>query len=460
MHPARHATALAILLVLAAAPDAAARHALQGPPPATGAIAGRILDTQGRPRAGVIVQAVSVEFREGREILAPVAKAETNERGEVRIDGLPAGRYLVSASDPAADKTISDQSGPLRYPATYFPGVVQAVQGERVTVAAGGSTRVEFPLLFVRPSRVSGTIRAGDGRQLASGAVIMTSEENGVMSAVPPEDVTIRSDGTFSFRNLPPGRYQIRARGETRARGVPLFATFSLTVEQRDVSDVVLTLGPGGAVEGRVAVDPGATAGPPAYAGMRVRAPFSDGTSFGDAPTGDVRADGTFRIRGVMSGVHGVTVEGLPAPWVIKSVLHGDDELIDGPFDVGKGERLRNVRITITNVATEVQGSVRTAGGDRARGAVVIVLPVSSRFWTRTSRRVRVTRTDEGGRFVVRGLPAGEYRALASVALDEAEAYRPDVMRRVAASGVPLSLAEREARALDLVLSAAVAPPR
>jgi hypothetical protein len=417
----------------------------------TGAIAGRILDKDGMPFAGASVEALAAQFQDGRESLVPMARAQSNERGEFRLEGLAAGRYLVSAFDPTPHHIDTTESG--RYPPTYFPGVVQAVEADRVTVAPGApSPRVEFRLRMVRPSRVSGVIRTEDGRQLVSGAVLMTPEESSVLSAVPPEDVTILPDGTFMFRNVPPGRYRIRARGETEAQGVALFATFALNVDARDVSHVTLILGPGGSLEGTMMMDPDATSRPASYAGLRVRAPFADGSSFGDAPTGDVMPDGSFRIRGLMSGAHYVTIEGLPAPWVLKSVRHRGQELVDVPFDIGKGERLRNVRVTITNLATEVHGTVRSGQGTAVPGAIVIVLPLSPQFWTRTSRRFRVSRTDAEGGFLVRGLPPGEYRVFASLDLDEAEAYRPDLLRHIAASGIPLSLAERETRALDLPL--------
>jgi hypothetical protein len=420
----------------------------------TGTMAGRILDKDGNPYIRALVQAVAVVFQDGREILVPVAQAESDAEGEFRIEGVPAGRYLVSASDPSPANVLSDATGPLRYPPTYFPGVLQAERAKRVTVTAGSApARVEFRLQLVRPSGVSGVIRTEDGRPLVNGAVVMTAEENGVRSAVPPEDVTILPDGAFSFRNVPPGRYQIRARGETEPQGVSLFATFSLSVDAHDVRNLRLILTPGGSVEGRVVIDPDAKAQHPGYSGMRVRAPFADGTSFGDAPTGDVLSDGTFRIRGVMSGTHCVDVEGLRAPWVLKSVMHRGQELVDVPFDVARGERLRDMRITLTNVATEVQGTARTPGGSPALGAIVIVLPASSQFWSKTSPRLRITRTDADGRFLVRGLPAGQYRAFASLDVDEAEAYRPDVLRRAAADGVPLSLAQGETRTLDLALA-------
>ena len=60
-----------------------------------------------------------------------------------------------------------------------------------------------------------------------------------------------------------------------------------------------------------------------------MRAPFSDGSSFGDAPTGEILANGSFIIRGLMSGSHIITVEGLPYPWVLKSVTYRGQDITD-----------------------------------------------------------------------------------------------------------------------------------
>jgi hypothetical protein len=69
-----------------------------------------------------------------------------------------------------------------------------------------------------------------------------------------------------------------------------------------------------------------------------------------------------------------------------------------------------------------------------------------------TSRRLRLLRTDANGRFQVRELPAGEYRAVATCALDESETDRRDLLRRLARDGVPLSIGDRQRRAVDLPL--------
>jgi hypothetical protein len=57
----------------------------------------------------------------------------------------------------------------------------------------------------------------------------------------------------------------------------------------------------------------------------------------------------------------------------------------------------------------------------------------------------------------VRGLPAGEYRAVASLEMDESEAYRPTLLRHFRNAGVSLSLKNLEKRVLDLPLTSMAA---
>ena len=107
------------------------------------------------------------------------------------------------------------------------------------------------------------------------------------LNAVPTQDVVILPDGSFAFRNVPPGTYQIRARGQVEPKAQSLFATYKVLVDGRDISNVELTLQPGASVAGHLKVEAGRPAKPPDFAGLRVRAPFADGSSFGDTVTGD-----------------------------------------------------------------------------------------------------------------------------------------------------------------------------
>lgn len=304
-----------------------------------------------------------------------------------------------------------------------------------------------------QPSRLTGRLDARDGRQLLSAAVILISRDDDDAVALPGQDVRVRPDGTFEFRTVPPGRYEIRARGETDKNGPSLFATFRVIVEERDLKNLNLTLLPGASLSGMVIVERVHMARPPALDGIRVRAPMADGTSFGDAVPEEMRPGGEFAIRGLMPGSHVVRLDGLPDPWVLKSVVHRGRDITDAGVDAEPQQHFTEVRVTITDATTDVSGTVRDAEGNPGAAAIVVVAPLLPRFWSRTSRRLGVTRADALGRYRLRGLPSGEYRMLASAGLDENAAFDRTVLRGVAATGVPLTLGDLETHVLDLRLT-------
>jgi len=426
-----------------------------------GVIAGQILDEDNQPFAGARVGALASRREDDQTTLVSISTAESDDRGHFRLTGLPAGEYYVSAFDPAF-ANVGDETGTLTYTATYYPGTPYTEQATRVLVVPGvePTAKIVFSLRIVRPARVSGLISTLDKRLLTSGAVIMSPLHGHELRSAPARDIVILPDGTFAFRDVPPGRYLIRAHGEIEPGGTALFATFTIAVEGRHVDGLNLTLSPGASVAGSLAVEAVASPRPVSYAGIRVRAPFADGRRFGDTMTDGVGPDGTYRIRGLMAGAHVITVDGLEDPWVLKSVTYRGQDITDLAFDVESGHVMRDVRVTITDATTDVSGVVRDGSGREASDAIVLMIPSSPQFWTRMSRRFRLVRTDAGGRYRVRGLPEGEYHALATYDLDESDAIRRDLVQGLVGHGVPISLKDRERRTLDLPLVSLAAARR
>jgi hypothetical protein len=439
--------------------DGQALANLDFPLPPAGVIAGRILDEDDRPLAGATVDALVPRIEQGQPTLATVATTETDDRGEFRLTGLLAGHYYVSAFDPAYAH-VGDETGPLRYSATYYPGVAAPDRAATVLVTPGMEPAggMSFVLKMVRPARVSGRIAAPNQARLASGTVIMTHATSAL--TVPSQDSMILPDGTFTFSNVLPGRYEIRARGELAPGGTAHFATFRLLIEGSDVTNLDMALLPGAVISGQLAFEPVRTAMRPSIDGVRVRAPLTDGSTFGDALTGEVQPDLSYVIRGMMAGSHFLSVEGLPYPWIVKSVVSRGQDITDVGLDADARQRFDHVKITLTDRATELSGVVLDAAGTAVPDAVVLVIPLAQQFWHRTSRRFGLLRTGSDGRFKIRGLPEGEYRALASLDVDEAVAFHTPVLERLSDAGTPVTLTGVDARVLDLTLTSTVSAGR
>jgi hypothetical protein len=302
--------------------------------------------------------------------------------------------------------------------------------------------------------RVSGRLLTADGRPLIAGAIILSPLNGEAPPPSAPDDVYLGPDGSFEFRNVPPGQYQIRARGQTSRSASQLYATFNITVGDRDLTGIDMILAPGSSVSGQLVVEAVRTPRPTSFQGVRVRAPFADGSSFGDAVSGEVGPDGAFAIDGLMRGTHVITVEGLRAPWVLASVSHRGRDITDTGFEARARQDLQDVRVTITDVASEIAGLVLDGDGAGVAGAIVVAVPPGPQFWRPTSRRLGVTRADDAGRYRVRGLPPGEYRLTASLDLDPDGLHRPGVLEALASSGVPVTIRGTETRQVDLRLVA------
>ncbi len=301
--------------------------------------------------------------------------------------------------------------------------------------------------------RVSGRLVAPDRFRLAGGSLVLAP--SGATPAADITDVALFPDGTFNFNHVPPGRYEIRARASMAPGGVPHVAVFRLRVEDSPITNVVMPMLPAAGLSGQVVFD---AAAPRRPVGVSVRASLvTDGVMPDDEVSTDLQPNGGFVLRGLLAGSYVLRLDGLPEPWALDRVELRGEDITDAGLETAPGRRTENIRVTVTGAATHLSGRVVDADGRGADGAVVLVIPLSEQFWRSQSRRLARVRTDPAGRFSIRGLPAGEYRALAAVELDAGAEARPAALRRLSAAGLPVSLSTSTPVVVDLALTPA--PP-
>lgn len=401
-------------------------------------ISGRVLDEDGTPFAGALVEAMRAVFEGDRRTLVTVSEAITDDRGEFRLIGLPPGQYYLSAFDPAF-QNVGDKEGQLFYSPTFYPGVVFPDEAVRITLDPGvTSDRLEFKLRIIRPSRVLGSIATeveggGMAKPLIAAAVQMSPTRNDQFSLFTLTEPSMEPGGQYLFANVPPGRYRIQARGETEHEGVTRFGQYSLEVKGADKRDAHMLLLEGAVISGVVAWETTSGRVPTAAekAGVIVRMPMEDGNEFGDSVSGYVQPDDTWRINGIMAGRHYFRVDGLPDGWHMKRVELLGADITDVPRNFNYKQRAQDFRIVLSDRTTILRGFVVPPGRDDLQSYAVVAFPVNALHWRPQSRHTRLVYPNDAGIFEIKGLPPGQYYLAATRAVDRSDIADPRVFDRL-----------------------------
>lgn len=388
--------------------------------------------------------------------LAVVGSAASIQVG-TSVRDLPSGRPPPPQSDGAV----------FIYPTQFYPGVATAGRATVVTVASGQDrTGVDLTLSPMKTVSVSGTLMGPDGA-VASTALHLVPAGDGPMSELETSATMTDTLGGFTFLGVPPGPYTVTALRAPRAPVPPatnanddtLFADTAVTVGNRDVSDLLVTLQRAARIAGRVEFD-GTHDRPDAATLMGVQVTLEPAgamtstmvdTSPIQLPSGHADDTGAFKTAGAQPGHYLVRV-GVLTGWTLKSVQAEGRDISETPLDLRTTD-VNNVVITFTDRPTKLAGRVLTSDGTPDADAIVIALPADQRAWSDDGvnpRRVRSTHVARNGSYTITALPSGDYSLVAIHEDTTPEWQDPRVLDGLARSGSNVRLAEGDTRMLDL----------
>lgn len=251
----------------------------------------------------------------------------------------------------------------------------------------------------------------------------------------------IRSDGSFVFPEVVPGEYTLRA--QVTGEG----AMMALTVT-RSVTGLALTTGRPGVARGRVVADAGVTAPLPTTQVSIVTAAWDTGF-LGQGMPVRVKEDGTFEI----AALHGLGMLRASAPgWYLKAVRHDGVDVTDTPLSFRYTADISGLEIVLSNRGTTFSGTVHSAKGAASRDYFLLVFPEDKAKWNWNSRFLQMARPDQSGRFRIEQLPPGDYLAVAVREAELDEWKDPEYLERIRAGATKVTLAEGEAKEVDLQL--------
>lgn len=428
--------------------------------PRMSAILGRVTDENGEPIEGVSVYAMRSIFYDGRRRLVPVSSLSvaTDDEGEFRILRLPPGSYQVIATTKETWTVVQNGvESVLGYVPTYFPGVAAPADARRVTVGVGEQARaIDFSLIPGRAAKVSGIATDSQGRPFTR--VSLSEEVRGLGGASfrGGPNVTVGADGSFTALNVPPGEYTLSASRSGPTESQPEVALLYITVEGQDIENILLSGSTGGTVTGKIVSEDGTLPKPSTmfinvYEQYRSQPPPVLLGAFRTGDGGGVKEDGSFRVEHVFGRAR-VTVT-VPDGWMLKKVMHEGRDITDKIIELRSGEQLTGVEVHISNRVTELAGQVVNDKGIPVGEATVLVYPADADSWFEHSRSIRLARPDQQGRWQLKGLPAGDYLAVALEYIEDVAWQDPEYLESMRRYAEKVTIQDGGAHTLPLRLT-------
>jgi hypothetical protein len=440
-----------------------------------GTISGMLTDEFGDPAQGAVIIVTPAQLEQSADsarvffdaralsIVAPVPvggrAANVDARGRYRLTPVPPGEYWVSVAigDPITARTEThfvDSAGnerQLRPGSVFYPGVATASQASTIVVNEGSaSTGID---LTVRPVLV-----ANIDVTLTSSRPVSEIELHQILldDRLPMLERTTKVNGSTSRLEARTGRYRLLASAEVASNAdnvVRLWSSADIDADPLLPATVHLALEPGANLSGRIVFEGKESNRQNAGAWLLplqtlpgIRIPTIDGNSTLTVATGE------FSIEGVMPGRFVIQAGGTDpqSPWMLKAAVVRGRDVLDEPIDLNPGEEIDDVRLTLTDRITELSGTVTDATDKPRRDGWVVVFPTDKKYWYRGSRRTRVVRPDDKGKYTVRALPAGAYLVAVSPEFLPQSHDLSQILQTLAPSGVPLTLAEGDKKVQDL----------
>ena len=431
---------------------------------AAAVVRGRVTDEDGDPLPNAQVTVLRQTYVSGRSRWEQAGAERTNDLGEYRVAGLPAGNYYVSVSPPPDFKSLIEAAGvaaadarnasapdkpATSYQTTYYPGTADRSQASPVELHAGDEFPVNFSLTPSPSLSIRGSVVNLPPR---SSAVIMLQSRD---FSLVLNGAEIHQDGSFVIRDVAPGAYTILATVENAP--VPMMARQALQIVSNNVDDLRLAPQPGGWIHGRLRLE--SKSGGRFDASqifLQLRSADGDDEALSGFSMGDgfshlthVAPDGSFEWKSVPPGTYYLQLSregGANADLFLKSALTGSRDTGDAGIIVSGGTVVLDL-VASANGGV-VEGVAIDSKGEPVANAVIVAVP-EMRLRGRVER-YRKTVSDQSGRFALRGIAPGDYTVFAWESVDGEAYYNPEFVRSYEGQGSALRVGEGDRKSLRL----------
>ncbi|HYL10028.1 MAG TPA: carboxypeptidase-like regulatory domain-containing protein [Candidatus Acidoferrales bacterium] len=422
-------------------------------------ITGRVLDEDGEPLPNVQMSALRSGYFNGQRKLAPKTFDDTNDLGEYRLFGLPPGRYFISA-DYRPERLVvhnspvifsSEKEANEGYLPAYYPSTVDMGKATPIQVGAGEEIRsIDFVLVRTRVLKIRGKVfNAITQRPGANAFVQLTPRNNRIAWFFFGGGATANSpDGAFEISNVAPGSYWVRAHWSDEGKNYQ--SQQAVDVGTADVEGINLVIAPGTSLSGHVTWD-----GKESLSGGELRAGLRPAEDM-VLSVGTVKSDGSFVLNNVSEGTYRVWVYGQSEDSYLKAAKYGSEEALDSGITVQRGGPNGTLEVVLSPNGARIEGSVTNADSLPAAGVWVVLVPEAAR--RNQEWLFKTATTDQNGRFVLRGIPPGEYKLFSWEEVEPGAWFDLDFLKPYESKGETVRVEEGGHASVDLKLIPADKP--
>ncbi len=423
---------------------------------AWGVITGKVKFDTAEPGIGIAVQVWRRQFVRGRRTWTVAASARTNDLGEYRVHGLPAGDYFVSAAylrempRDAVEQDPVDEEGnrvpSLAYATTFFPSALKL--GDAVAVHATPGEETGGVDIFLKPVpvvRLRGRIVSGGSGAILPGAGVSLRRAGGVDGESVSVPLLVRpfQDG-FEIRGVTSGPYVLVAEAEDSGRRYS--ARLPLTVADAPIDNLELVLAPAKEWPVRL-LEEGHDR---EMDSDSVRVTLEPRSDLNPVASAERDRTGGLRLFLVPGESYDVMVTGVPVDSYVKSIRVANQELLGSAIPGSAASPATPLEVTLGRNGGRVAGRAYSADGNPAGGATIAVIPEAGPSWPQW---YRFSSADDYGVFQIHGLAPGRYIVFAYYDDPPCEFYDPAELPACRSKGRDVPAGEGSQAIMDVPLS-------
>jgi len=427
-----------------------------------GAIGGRVIYDDGDAAIGVkveILRKVEGRFMSSIPNLSSLFSMrmgsgvfQTDDRGVYRFAGLPPGEYIVKVSENVSHTETVERRyydpfegtlGGKSFLTIFYPDVSDTKSAQLITVAPGQEiSEINLTLPSRNLYKIEGKIVARKDKSPVRAQInIKRKNQEEVFSILDQiggreQAASTDKDGNWKFKELPKGTYTLTIEPLAEERDYRSYQGYSntnsvnrmsntmsdspskpklakrvyeITIEDKDLSEIVVELGYGATVSGTVVTENSKEmpASVSIIASQDDYETSSSATVYNSTDKKSSEPQKTnydFKIENVVEGKTEFFVSVSDDGFYVKSAtLNGSDLLADS-IELKEGENLRNVQIVLSKGVGTLKGSVVDETKSPVKMAQFSLVPVDA-VKRKNARFYRHVTTGENGEFEIKAPP-------------------------------------------------------